>query len=95
MADPNPPKVILRDGRTSRSIIIDIINGKGPIGYFDILINGIYHSSVQLHKDHPDSTPAKITGLVPGTMYANIAVLTVTNGQNSTETTMEKYATCK
>lgn len=92
---PDKPKIILPEDKTTRSISIIITHGDGGIGFFDILVNGIYHSSVPLTKMNQYFTRANVTGLVPGTSYDDISVLTVTNGINSTGTTMGKYATCK
>ncbi|XP_063404716.1 receptor-type tyrosine-protein phosphatase eta-like [Mytilus trossulus] len=89
---PSPPKSVkIRDATTDK-LTIEIVPGEGRADSFDILFKQRFLSSVVVKKD-TSVTITDINGLEPGTLYQNFTVIAVSNGVNSSQTTVPDSST--
>ncbi|VDI03731.1 Hypothetical predicted protein [Mytilus galloprovincialis] len=79
---PAAPKSANVTIKTIDSFNITIAHGNGMVEYFYIQIDGITYQDQAAVKS--DTTEVKIPGLIPGTLYTNISVISVSNGLNAT-----------
>lgn len=91
---PKPPKSVKIIDATTDKLTIEIVPGEGRADSFDILLKQRFHSSVVVKKD-TSVTITDIKGLEPGTLYQYFTVIAVSNGVNSSQTTVPDSSTSK
>ncbi|CAC5418942.1 PTPRB [Mytilus coruscus] len=79
---PAAPRSAKVTNKTIDSLNITIAHGNGMVEFFFIQINGsTYQDQAAVESN---TTEVKIPGLIPGTLYKNISIISVSNGLNGT-----------